>query len=619
MHPLQQLFHCIASVTKELYGQDLTAADLPLSPTRKEFSGDFTLVTFPLTRIARKSPDQIAAEIGDFLVSRHSNLVADVNVIKGFLNIGLATGVWVNFLESLSRDGLPEFPRLEEKMLVEYSSPNTNKPLHLGHIRNILLGWSMSRIFERTGYEVIRVQVINDRGIAICKSMLAWQLFGEGVTPASSGMKGDHLVGEYYVRFESAFKEEYSTWQASEEAEQVWKQYQSGAGQEKPIDRETFFKGYKNTYFNEVSQLGAKARAMLIQWEQGDADIRATWAMMNDWVYAGFNATYEALGVSFHKSYYESNTYLLGRDLVEEGLSSGAFYRQDDGSVWIDLTEEGLDKKILLRSDGTSVYMTQDLGTAQDRYQDYHASRMIYVVADEQNYHFQVLFAIMKKLGMPFADGMVHLSYGMVELPTGKMKSREGTVVDADDLIKEVIQEARSSAQERGDSEEIPPAEQEEIYRKVGMAALKYHIIKVNPKKRMIFDPKESVDLQGHTGPYIQNAYVRIQSIFRKAGGPTSGTNLTGYDLAEGEKELLILLSEYGQHIQQAADQYDPSHVANYAYAVAKAFHKFYHDFSVLRAETDLAREVRLHLSGVTASILKDAMNLLGIEMPDRM
>ncbi|HRW75016.1 MAG: arginine--tRNA ligase [Lewinellaceae bacterium] len=619
MHPIQQLFQSIVSVTKDLYGQDLTEAELPLAPTRKEFEGDYTLVTFPLTRIARKSPDQIAEEIGNSLMSGYPDLVADVNVIKGFLNIGLSTRVWVSFLESLSRDGLPVFPRLDEKILVEYSSPNTNKPLHLGHIRNILLGWSMSRIFERTGYEAIRVQVINDRGIAICKSMLAWELYGDGATPESSGVKGDHLVGEYYVRFESEFKKEYAEWQSTADAEQRWKRYQAEAEKEKAISREDFFKGYKNAYFNEISPLGAKAREMLVKWEQGDAEVRGTWSMMNDWVYKGFHATYDALGVSFHKSYYESNTYLLGRDLVEDGLSRGVFYRQDDGSVWIDLTDEGLDRKILLRSDGTSVYMTQDLGTAKDRYEDYHANRMIYVVADEQNYHFQVLFAIMKKLGMPFADGMVHLSYGMVELPTGKMKSREGTVVDADDLIREVISEARSSAEERGDGDDIPAEEQERIYQQVGLAALKYHIIKVNPKKRMIFDPKESVDLQGHTGPYIQNAYVRIQSIFRKAGRPATEADLTGYDLAEGEKELLLLLSEYRQHILQAAEQYDPSHVANYAYAVAKAFHKFYHDFSVLRAESELAREVRLHLAAVTASILKDAMELIGIEMPDRM
>ncbi|MCF8236611.1 MAG: arginine--tRNA ligase [Saprospiraceae bacterium] len=620
MHPIYQLRQAIIPLVQDQFGHVFTEEDIPLTPTRKEFTGDYTLVTFPLTRAAKMSPDQIAVVLGDALVAEAGNVVAGYNVIKGFLNIEIQTAMWLSYLEAQSRETLPAFPRLDERVLVEYASPNTNKPLHLGHIRNILLGWSMSQILDRVGYDVTKVQVVNDRGIAICKSMLAWQKFGKGITPASGGIKGDHLVGDFYVRFEEAFKEEYAAWQTTKTAENMWRSVQESADPEKkPVSRDGFFKNYKNTYFNEASELGAEAREMLLKWEGNDPEVRTLWTTMNEWVYAGFQETYDALGVTFDKSYYESQTYLLGRAIVDKGLAMKAFYREDDGSVWIDLTDVGLDKKILLRSDGTSVYMTQDLGTAQDRYSDFKASRMVYVVADEQNYHFQVLFAILKKLKAAYADGLVHLSYGMVELPTGRMKSREGTVVDADDLIAEVIREAREGAEERGESEEIPAEERNEIYRKVGIAALKYHMIKVNPKRRMIFDPKESVDLQGHTGPYIQNAYVRIQSIFRKAGHPQPNATLSGYPLQAGEKELLLLLSEYPVHIQSAADQYDPSHVANYAYAVAKAYHKFYHEYPVLRAESDLAKEVRLHLSLVTGRILKDAMELLGMEMPDRM
>lgn len=620
MHPIKQLQQAIIPLVKTMYDHDFSADDLPLTPTRKEFSGDYTLVTFALTRAAKTSPDQIATDIGDRLLQECPTVVSGYNVIKGFLNIDIQTALWMDYLEVLSSNPLPAFERLDEGVLVEYASPNTNKPLHLGHVRNILLGWSMSQILDRAGYDVVRVQVVNDRGIAICKSMLAWQKFGEGATPESSGIKGDHLVGDFYVRFEEMFKAEYAAWQLTTAAAELLNAARGkGDPGKPPVTEEVFFKNYKNTYFNEASTLGAEAREMLIKWEANDPEIRALWSTMNGWVYAGFQQTYDALGVTFDKSYYESQTYLLGRDLVDKGLETKAFYRQEDGSVWIDLTDEGLDKKILLRSNGTSVYITQDLGTAEDRYRDFEAKRMVYVVADEQNYHFQVLFAILKRLEAPYADGLVHLSYGMVELPTGRMKSREGTVVDADDLIEEVIKEAKAGAVERGESDDMSTAELAEIYRKVGLAALKYHIIKVNPKRKMIFDPKESVDLQGHTGPYIQNAYVRIQSIFRKAGQPTAGMSLAGYPLAQGEKELILLLSDYPAYIQQAADQFDPSHVANYAYTIAKAYHKFYHEFSVLRAESELAREVRLHISSVTAQILQDAMHLLGMEMPERM
>lgn len=618
MNPSDLLRPLIVQGLHSLFQAAADPAALQISPTRKEFEGDYTLLVFPLTRLSGQGPEPTAHQLGQWLVDNGTDTVSAFQVVKGFLNLSLQPAVWHRYaLEGLQGPVL-DLPPREEKVLVEYASPNTNKPLHLGHIRNILLGWSMARILERSGYEVYKVQVINDRGIAICKSMLAWSLYGEGATPQRTGIKGDHFVGDYYVRFETALRAEYEAWQGTPAAEEVFARLAAGKDQDEGA-RARFFREYKNTYFNEYSPLGRQARDMLLAWEQGDAGTRELWSTMNQWVYQGFEETYRRLGVTFDKSYYESDTYLLGKDLVDRGIASGAFFRKEDGSVWVDLSDRGLDQKILLRSDGTSVYITQDIGTAEERYQDFGANRMIYVVADEQNYHFQVLFETMKRLGAPYAEGMVHLSYGMVELPTGRMKSREGTVVDADDLMDEVIGLARRSALERGDMEGIPEAEREEIFRLVGLAALKFHMIKVNPKKKMIFDPAESVDMQGHTGPYIQNAYVRIQSILERTGRPDTDADTGAHVPEEPEKDLLLLLSGYAETIRLAAEQYDPSHVANYAYQLAKAFHKFYHECPILRAATGEARQFRLRLAVGTALVLEDAMGLLGIGMPKRM
>jgi len=499
----------------QLYNLEINAEDVPLNTTRKEFEGDYTLVVFPFTKHVKKNPEAIGNELGAYVVE-HVQYIKDFNVIKGFLNLVVDDQYWHDFLQDIYDN--PQFgtqPSNGRKVMVEYCSPNTNKPLHLGHIRNILLGWSVSKIYEAAGYDVVRVQIINDRGIAICKSMLAWLKFGEGATPESTQTKSDHFVGAYYVLFEKKFQEEYKAWQQSEAGIALLEEKKK-EGQ----TPEEFFKAYKDQYFNLYSNLGKEARTMLLAWEANDPATIELWKKMNGWVYAGFDSTFDKLGVSFDKLYYESNTYLLGRETVDQGLNSGVFYRLEDGSVWIDLEDVKLDKKLVLRKDGTSVYITQDIGTAQVRYQDFGAEKMIYVVADEQNYHFQVLFEIMKRLGEPYAAGLYHLSYGMVDLPTGKMKSREGTVVDADDLIDEVVNEAWENSKERGSLADLTPEAQQEVIRKIGVAALKFFIVKVHPKKRMIFDPKESVDLQGQTGPYVQNAFVRCSSMLNKAGNP---------------------------------------------------------------------------------------------------
>lgn len=604
----------VVEAVKALYDLELTPDQVNLSPTRKEFTGDYTLVVFPFTKAARKAPPQIGEELGGYLVD-HLDQVVGYNVIKGFLNLELDNEFWKNFLlEIADRKKYGHATAKGEKVLVEFSSPNTNKPLHLGHIRNILLGWSTSRILEAAGYEVVKVQIVNDRGIAVCKSMLAWQKFSGGETPESSGMKSDHFVGKYYVLFEEKFQEEYRDWQ------------KSGAGQkafaerkDQKQDEAAFFKAYKNEYFNHHSSLGAEAKEMLRKWEQQDSDTIALWEKMNGWVYAGFNATYESLGVEFDKLYYESDTYLLGKDSIEAGLKKDLFYRKEDGSVWIDLTDAKLDHKLVLRSDGTSVYMTQDIGTAQLRNRDFGVDKMVYVVGDEQNYHFQVLFEILKRLGEPYADGLYHLSYGMVDLPTGRMKSREGTVVDADDLIAEVITEAWASSEERGTLEGMTEEERDQIIRQIGLAALKFFIIKVQPQKRMTFNPKESVDMQGQTGPYIQNAYVRIRSVLRKAGEADLSAACEYQELAPAEKELITALYTYPELIQTAADTYDPSLIANFAYNLAKGYHKFYTDHSILKAESEAARSFRLVLSKTVAQVLHTALDLLGIEAPEKM
>ncbi|MEZ5056834.1 MAG: arginine--tRNA ligase [Saprospiraceae bacterium] len=606
----------VVEAVKELFGENIDPESVTLTPTRKEFEGDYTVVVFPYTKIAKKGPAVIAQEMGAF-IENHIPEITSFNVIQGFLNLTLSADYWTAFLqENMGNAYYGMAPKNGKKVMVEFSSPNTNKPLHLGHIRNILLGWSCSQILEAAGNEVFKVQVINDRGIAICKSMLAWQKFGEGKTPENSGIKGDHLVGDFYVSFEKHFQEEYKAWQETDEAKAVLKQEKK-----EDQDEASFFKKYKEKYFNQQSKLGAEARAMLLDWEAGKPEVVALWKKMNGWVYEGFDKTYEKLGVSFDQLYYESETYLLGKEMVEKGLSKDVFYKKEDGSVWADLTDAKLDHKVVLRSDGTSVYITQDIGTAHKRYEEYGVESMVYVVADEQNYHFQVLFEILKRLEEPYANGLHHLSYGMVDLPTGKMKSREGTVVDADDLIAEVVEEAKKAAGERGEITEANAQEQEEIIFKIGMAALKFYIIKVSPKKRMTFNPAESVDLQGQTGPYVQNAYVRIKSVLRKAlADQVEWKNQAGYDKLEpGEKELLSQLYQYPSIIQEAADNYDPSTIANYAYALAKEFHKFYHDHSILKAESAGSKIFRLQLSNMCANVLKSSMHLLGIDMPERM
>lgn len=614
MHIIQIIQEAVVEGVKTLYGIDTTVDKVALSTTRKEFEGDYTVVVFPFTKEAKKSPVQIGDELGAYLTEKVQWVVGH-NVIKGFLNLVVSDDYWRGFLlDIVDQSDYGYLPANGQKVMVEFSSPNTNKPLHLGHIRNILLGWSSAKILKAAGYEVIKVQVVNDRGIAICKSMLAWQLFGNGETPVSSGIKSDHFVGKYYVQFESKFKDEYISWQASEEAASIF-----AAKAKEDQDEPAFFKAFKNTYFNEYSALGKEAKQMLLDWEAGDPNVRSLWSKMNGWVYEGFDATYERLGVNFDKLYYESDTYLLGKETIEKGLADGIFYQKEDGSVWIDLTDVKLDQKLVLRSDGTSVYITQDIGTAQLRYKDFGVDKMVYVVADEQNYHFQVLFETLKKLGEPYANGLHHLSYGMVDLPTGKMKSREGTVVDADDLMEEVIQEARNNSQERGTLEGLTPEEQEEIVRKIGLAALKFFIIKVNPQKRMTFNPKESVDMQGQTGPYVQNAYVRIKSVLRKAGDGDWSAAKDYENLAEQEKALVLNLFDFPNLIGAAAEDYDPSSIANYCYNLAKGFHKFYTDYSILNAESDAAKAFRIQLSKTIANTLKTGMDLLGIEMPEKM
>ena len=599
---------------KELYGLDISDNLLPITPTSKEFQGDFTVVTFPLTKLAKKKPDIIGEDLGHILV-RDLPQIDSFNVIQGFLNLSFVPSFWNAFVLSLQDNPtFGELPANGERVLVEFSSPNTNKPLHLGHIRNILIGWSVSKILKAAGFDVFNVQIINDRGIAICKSMLARKIWGAGKTPENTGIKGDFFVGSYYVLFEQKFQEEYAAWQLTAEAREVFE-----SKKKEDQSEVAFFKSYKDLYFNAYSDLGKQAAEMLRNWEAGEEETIATWSQMNQWVYAGFDHTYQLLGVHFDKLYYESETYLLGKDIVQAGIEKSVFYKEADGSVWIDLTDVKLDKKVVLRKDGTSVYITQDLGTAELRYDDFKANKMIYVVADEQNYHFQVLFEIAKKLKVPYAEGLHHLSYGMVDLPTGKMKSREGTVVDADDLIAEVVLEARKNSEERGVLADLTDAERSEIIRKIGLAALKYFIIKVQPQKRMTFDPKESVDMQGQTGPYIQNAFVRIQSVLRKAGDFDANIAKNYIEFVLEEREIIQQLYQYPSVIEESALQYDPSAIANYAYALAKNYHRFYHEHSILKADDLAVRSFRLCMSKAVGSVLNHSMNLLGIEMPDKM
>ena len=613
MNAIEEIKDKVQIALKELWGHEVSLEDILINETRPEFEGDYTVVVFPFSKPLKKAPPQIAEELGNALVSQ-SKILSGFNVVKGFLNLSFSHSFWLGQLSDIiTRPDFGKGVPNGKKVMVEFSSPNTNKPLHLVHIRNILLGWSSSRLLEYAGYEVVKTQIVNDRGIAICKSMLTFQLFGDGKGPEEAGIKGDHLIGTYYVMFEQKFKEEYLEWQSSDKGKEVFL-----SSKKEGENHETFFARYKNQYFNDFSVLGIKAKKMLIQWEQGDEDTIALWKKMNGWVYGGFEETYKKLGVSFDCYYYESDTYKLGKTLIDDGLKRDIFYTKEDGSVWIDLEDVGMDHKLVLRSDGTSVYMTQDLGTAQVRNLDHSLDRMVYVVADEQDYHFKALFEILKKLEEPYSDGLYHLSYGMVDLPTGKMKSREGTVVDADDLIADVISEAKTASKERGEMEGVTVAEQEEIFRKVGLAALKYFIIKVNPRKRMTFDPKESVDMQGQTGPYIQNAYVRIQSILRKSEAEMKKKH--SYEILQKlERELILLISQFPEVISSAAEDLDPSAMANYCYQLAKTYHRFYHDHRILSAESEDAKIFRLQLSFAVSQVIKTGMSLLGIEMPQRM
>ena len=585
------LIKATVEAVKNLYNTDISAADVNLQQTRKEFEGQVTIVTFPFTKLSRKSPEQTGEEIGTYLKNEVPE-VAGYNVIKGFLNISIADAYWLDKLNAeVLADDFGSVKPNGKKVMVEYSSPNTNKPLHLGHIRNNLLGYSVAEILGAAGYEVIKTNLVNDRGIHICKSMLAWEKFGNGETPASSGEKGDHLVGKYYVIFDKEYKKQIDELKAEGQTEDE-------AKKNAPLIKE--------------------AQAMLQKWEAGDPEVIDLWKKMNGWVYDGFAETYKKLGVNFDKFYYESNTYLLGKDIIEEGLAKGVFFKKEDGSVWIDLTEDGLDQKLVLRADGTSVYITQDLGTAQLKYDDFKMDESIYVVGNEQDYHFKVLFFILEKLGKSWAKGLYHLSYGMVDLPSGKMKSREGTVVDADDLIDEMEQTAKEQTEALGKVEGFSEEDKNHLYHIIGMGALKYFLLKVEPKKRLLFDPNESIDFQGHTGPFIQYTHARIRSVLNRAGVDFSG-NAEVATLDPVERDLIISMTQFPETISQAAAGHNPALVANYIYELAKAYNKFYHEKSILQAEDEILKKFRLQLSASTSVIIKKGMKLLGIEVPERM
>ncbi|MCQ2220219.1 MAG: arginine--tRNA ligase [Prevotella sp.] len=607
-----QIISSVLEAVKALYGQEVPEKMAQLQKTRAEFEGNLTLVVFPFVKMARKSPEAVAAEIGDYLVENCA-AVSKYNVVKGFLNLCINNDVWVDLLKTIDAD-----PHYGEKkatedsplVMIEYSSPNTNKPLHLGHVRNNLLGWSLAQIMEANGNKVVKTNIVNDRGIHICKSMLAWLKYGNGETPETSGKKGDHLIGDYYVAFDKHYREEIAELVKQYEAENLFSEIEDAEKRAEAIKEKA----------KQEAPLIKEAHDMLVKWEQNDPEVRGLWAKMNEWVYAGFDETYKALGVGFDKIYYESNTYLEGKDKVEEGLEKGFFYRRPDNSVWADLTGEGLDEKLLLRSDGTSVYMTQDIGTAKLRFQDFPIDQMIYVVGNEQNYHFQVLSILLDKLGFKWGKDLVHFSYGMVELPNGKMKSREGTVVDADDLIATMIADARKTSDELGKFGDMTEEERQEVARIVGMGALKYFILKVDARKNMLFNPEESIDFNGNTGPFIQYTYARIRSIMRKAAeAGIDYSELGGYSPAQKEIDLIQKISEYGAAVAQAGKDYSPSGIANYCYELTKAFNQFYHDFSILNAETEEQKKFRLMLAANVAKTLKNGMALLGIEVPERM
>ena len=648
----------VSLAIKELYQQDVPAAQVQIKQIPKHLEGDYAVVTFPFAKRLGKRPNEIAAQLAPQLLQQSKAFEAAEAQGAGFCNLSIGNGYWTNFVQEVieQADNYGQHPSNGQTVVVEYSSPNTNKPLHLGHIRNNLLGYAMAEILKAAGYTVKKVQIINDRGVHICKSMLAWERFGNGETPSSSGMKGDHLVGKYYVAFEKHFQEEYKAWQATapaKEAFETWKAVEKNVKKaEKTLEKQQkkavenaqkneeeipteeelkakynlhnyFFKEvYKNTYFNKYSAIGGAAKTMLQKWEANDPEVRELWNTMNGWVYEGFETTYENLGVDFDKLYYESDTYLVGRDLVQEELAKdqSIFYKKEDGSTWIDLKDVKLDEKVVLRSDGTSMYITQDMGTAALRHQDFDMDKMVYVVGNEQDYHFKVLFEILKRLGHDFAENCHHLSYGMVDLTTGKMKSREGTVVDADNLMEEVIQQVKEASEEREKLDDLSQEEKENIWKEVALGALKFFILKVEPKKRMIFDPQQSIELQGQTGPYIQNAHVRTQSVQRMVEEKgIEKVSYEHYQLSDTEREILVLIHELPSIIQKAADNYNPADIANYLYDLAKEFHKFWGNTTILDMDNPAATSFRLDMSRAVAVALKAAGKLVGIAMPDRM
>ena len=596
MEIADKIMKAVQAVIEELYGQQVPDKMVQLQETRAEFEGQLTLVVFPFLKMSKKAPEATAQEIGECLVAKVPEVISKFNVIKGFLNLTINPAQWIELLESIQQNPTFGFTPVTEQsplVMIEYSSPNTNKPLHLGHVRNNLLGWALANVMQANGNKVVKTNIVNDRGIHICKSMLAWLKYGNGETPETSGKKGDHLIGDYYVAFDKHYREEV---------------------------KELVAKGMDEEQAKQEAPLIKEAHKMLVKWEQNDPEVRALWKKMNEWVYAGFDETYKALGVSFDKIYYESNTYLEGKEKVEEGLEKGFFYRREDGSVWADLTKEGLDEKLLLRSDGTSVYMTQDIGTAKLRFQDFPIDKMIYVVGNEQNYHFQVLSILLDKLGFKWGKDLVHFSYGMVELPNGKMKSREGTVVDADDLIATMVADARQmSADKVNKLEGITEEEAQEIARIVGMGALKYFILKVDARKNMLFNPEESIDFNGNTGPFIQYTYARIRSILRKAGEVNLADLAKDTELSDKEISLIQHLQGFQAAVKQAGTDYNPSCIANYCYELVKEYNQFYHDFSVLREEDEKKRQFRIALSAAVSQVIKNGMGLLGIEVPERM
>ena len=602
----QKLAASVIDGLKTLYGQEVPAAQVQLQKTKKEFEGHLTLVVFPFLRMSRKEPEQTAQEIGEYLKTNVPELVASFNVIKGFLNLTIASSAWIGMLNDIQSDehyGLTPVTEQSPLVMIEYSSPNTNKPLHLGHVRNNLLGNALANIIAANGNRVVKTNIVNDRGIHICKSMLAWLKYGNGETPESSGKKGDHLIGDYYVAFDKHYKAE---------VKELMTQYMAQGMNEEDAKAKA----------EAESPLMKEAREMLVKWEAGDPEVRVLWKKMNDWVYAGFDETYKLMGVTFDKIYYESNTYLEGKKKVLEGLEKGLFYRKEDGSVWADLTPEGLDQKLLLRADGTSVYMTQDIGTAEQRFADYPIDKMIYVVGNEQNYHFQVLSILLDKLGFEWGKSLVHFSYGMVELPEGKMKSREGTVVDADDLMGEMIETAKETSGDLGKLDGLTQAEADDIARIVGLGALKYFILKVDARKNMTFNPKESIDFNGNTGPFIQYTYARIRSVLRKAteAGIVIPEQLhAGIELSTKEEGLIQMLADFAGVVKQAGEDYSPSLIANYCYDLVKEYNQFYHDYSILREENPDVRAFRLSLSREVSKIVRLGMGLLGIEVPERM